>query len=578
MSDVKMPDPFVPFNPNTIDAIEEGAPIASVGAANWPVFKHVSTIEQYASAFSTHTPAPGGTEPGSIEAFIKSTIEVAKASPPDMRSFAQMMNIIPDPQAKNVIPWPGMNPAVIKVILEQHLSPKMIIGLRTADVMRYSGPSARPWMPGWQIDTRESGHTPTEQDKTDKKNAVNFLQNCTVDTTDARERDAMGLTSFSVFLETAVRDALSFGNYAWWCDSDLRGRVKSFKCLSAFNIRLATREGYNNDPNIFAIGVDDMNRCTHTFTRSDLIWRPRNPRADASAGGYGLPEVEQAIKIIQGWSDALELNVSTFTKNSIPPGILTTNGLWTQKQIDVISRLFSNLRRGITKAWAMPVIPLPKDGKLEMLSFDMLKDKDVIFGEFLNMLAGALCSVYRFPPDRLGVFTSGKAKDNKPEAPVAAANIDMQDPGLAPELMILENLINEYLIWPRWPGLIFGFTSKAPKDDARAYELRILAMVQDERRAMVDLPKLEDIAAPEDKELARIMGNSPVDPGLVALYSNVVTARIAADTAVKTAAAKPDAGAAFSAKKDPGQSLDHGHQGGVRRDSAAEEKSAEASA
>jgi hypothetical protein len=30
--------------------------------------------------------------------------------------------------------------------------------------------------------------------------------------------------------------------------------------------------------------------------------------------------------------------------------------------------------------------------------------------------------------------------------------------------------------------------------------------------------------------------------------------------------------AMFPSKKDPGQSLSHGHQGGVRRDSAAEEK------
>lgn len=573
MTDAKLVEPFVPFNPNMI---EEDAPVASMGMANWPVFKHATSVEQYASAFASATPSPGGTEPGSLEAFIKSTIEVAKASPPDMRSFAQMMNIMPDPQAKNIIPWPGMNPAVIKVVAEQHLSPKMIIGLRTADIMRYSCPSARPWMPGWQVETREGVHTPTEQDKSDKKKAVDFLQNCTIDTTDARERDALGLTSFSVFLETAVRDALTFGNYAWWCDSDIRGRVRSFKCLSAYNIRLATKEGYNNDPNIFSVGVDDTNRVTHTFTHNDLVWRPRNPRADATAGGYGYPEIEQAIKIIQGWSDALELNVSTFTKNSIPPGILTTNGQWTQRQIDVLSRTFQNLRRGITKAWAMPVIPLPKDGKLEMLSFDMLKDKDVIFGDFLNMLAGALCSVYRFPPDRLGVFTSGKSKDNKMEGPAAAANVDISaDPGLAPELMILETLINEYLIWPRWPHLIFSFTCKSPKDDARAYELRVLAMTVAERRAHVDLPTMETVADPQDKEVARLMDLAPIDPSLSGLYSNIVTARIAADAAVKAAAEKPDSGAAFTSKKDPGQSITHGHEGGVRRDSKAEETSAE---
>lgn len=570
MSDIKLPEPFVPFNPN---AIEEDV-VPTAGVAHWPVFKNVTTVDQYASVFAQGVPSQG-TDPGSIEAFIKSTIEVAKASPPDMRTWSQQYAIMPDPQADRLMAWPGLAPQMIRMLIEQHLSPKMIIGLRTADLMRYSAPSTRPWAPGWTITTREGIHTPTSSDEADKKQATNFLLNCTTETTDARVRDGMDLTSFATFLEMAIRDAMTYGAYAWWTDTDLRGRVKSFKCLSAYNIRLANKEGYKGDPSVFAVGVDDSNHVKQAFTRHDLVWRPRNPRPDANVGLYGYSEIEMALKLIQGWSDALEMNVTTFSKSAIPPGILTVTGMWTPRQLDTLSKVWQNLKRGITKIHSLPVIALPRDGEIKLLSLDTMVSKDVQFGGFLNLLAGALCAVYRFPPDRLGVFISGQAKDNKPEGPVVAANVDVQDPGLAPELLHLQNLINEYLVTPRWPHLEFCFTARDPKNDARAYELRILSMVQDERRAMVDLPKLEDIAAPEDKELARIMGKSPVDPGMIGLYSNVVTARIAAETAIKTATAKPDSGAAFTSKKDPGVAQEeHGHTGGVRRDSAAEEKSA----
>lgn len=556
-----------PYNPNTFDVDVEQAP---AGVANWPVFPHAHSVEDYTNVFAKSIGSLD-TEPGSLTAFFKATIETAKASPPDLRSM-QQMNVFPDPQGKNILPVPGMSMQMIKMLAEQHLSPKMIIGLRVADIMRYSSPSTRPWMPGWVVETKKGVRTPTDQDDTDKDAAIAFLENCSINAKNARDRDAKGLTSFSVFLETAVRDSLIYGAYSWWTDCDLAGRPKAFKALSSYNVRLTTKEGYNNNPAVFAVGVDDMNKVQAEFTRFDLVYQPRNPRAETP---YGAAEIELGIKLIQGWSDALDLNLGTFNKNAIPPGILTVSGNgWTQKQLDVLSRIWTNLKRGVSKSHALPVIPLPKDGKLELMSLDTLIQKDTQFSEFLNMLAGTLCAVYRFPPSRLGVFASGKSPDNRPDDKVSQANVDIADPGLAPLLFELENLINEYLIYPRWPHLRFSFSCKNPKDDARAYEMRVLAMTQDERRAFSDLPTLETIAKPEDKDTARLMGMAPVDPGMVSLYGNIVTAKIAAESADKTAAEKPE-GAAFPSKTDPAKSEEHGHTSGVRRDSATERDSAE---
>lgn len=569
MADMKLPDElFTPFNPNEL--VEDDT---SPGYAAWPVYKNVVSVEQYADLFASPT-SRDDSLPGSFGAFIKSTIETAKASPPDMRTWAQQMNIMPDPQAKNIIPWPELPPQMLRVIMSEHLAPKMIVGLRCADIARYAVPSHRPWMPGWMVETKKDTHTPTDADDADKKAAFDFLQNCTIETTDARVRDSMQLQGFPTFLETAVRDAMTFGAYAWWTDCDLKGRVKSFKCLSAFNIRLANQDGYNGDPNLYAVGVDDTNKVTHTFTRYELIWRPRTPRADATAGGYGYPEITQALTLIRGWTDAIELNVTTFNKNAIPPGILLSTGMWTARQLDVLSRIWRNMKSGITKSHNIPVIPIPKDGSLELLSLDTLVDKDAVYQDFINMLTGALCAVYKFPVTRLGYHASGRGPDSKEDKPTSEANVDMHDPGLAPELLQLENLVNEYLITPRWPHLVFSFTSKSPKDDARAYEIRMLAMSVSERRALVDLPALENIADKADKETAKTFGLAPVDPGLTSLFSAIVTSKIAAESAETTAAMKPqpEQGAPFSAKKDPVKSAAHGHASGVRRDSKAESK------
>jgi hypothetical protein len=144
-----------------------------------------------------------------------------------------------------------------------------------------------------------------------------------------------------------------------------------------------------------------------------------------------------------------------------------------------------------------------------------------------------------------------------------------------PLLTAIEGLINDYLIFPKWPHLHFKFSAKSPKEDARAYELKVLSLTVDERRALSDRGTLEDsVEDPTAKEIARIMGSAPCDPGLVGAFQSIATAIIAAKNAAKEAESTP--GAAFPAKKDPAASEEHGHMSGVRRDSAAEKESAEA--
>jgi hypothetical protein len=180
------------------------------------------------------------------------------------------------------------------------------------------------------------------------------------------------------------------------------------------------------------------------------------------------------------------------------------------------------------------------------------------------------CAVYHFPVARLGYHISGKSKDSEPAVPTTTAPaIDDYDPYLGVLLNQITDVINEYLIADRWPHLEFGYTGASPKEDAREYEARTLASTVNERRALHDQVALEEIPGLDEdqKKIARLMGQAPVDTALGSIYQAIVQAVLAPDPAAGEDGTR---GAAFPPKKDAARSEGHGHTSGVRRDSRAE--------
>lgn len=429
-------------------------------------------------------------------AAIKARPELAKSSKAVPSAFAYgRMSYMPDSAVNGgVIQWPGVNPDSLRKIARENIAPQMIIGMRIDDVIRYSQWSDQIWRPGWRIEAAMPG------DKVKKKElqeAVRFLQNSNIETlnTQARERDTQRLTNFQRFLTAMVRDTLTYDMIAVWTDIGQGDeKVKSYAILPAGNIRFCTAEGYNGNPENFAVAVDDGGRVVQAFTRDQLTCYIRNIRTDPDVWGYGWPEIEIGMRVIKGFQNALDLNIDIFDKSAIANGILTiSGGAVTQRQLDLLNRLITNMKKGITKAWALPVIGLQGDSKLELVDLSKIKGNEAYYKEFMNMLAGALCTLWRFPVRRLGYKISGGHKDNEPAPDSSTASVDDDDPGLAPLLQHIETIVNEYLLWTRWPHLRFRFTGKNPKEDAREYEALSLARTYGERRAEVGLPRLETL-------------------------------------------------------------------------------------
>jgi len=512
---------------------------------------------------------------------VKSNIiEAAKAlgsDVPQAFSYANM-SFMPDPTNYGLTQWPGLSPEALRKISRENIGPQMVIRSRMTDLARYSGLSSHLWMPGWRIVMMDPKETPSAQDKEDIKAAQSFIWNCSREHsyTHARERDAAFISPFEMFLRSFADDALTFDGWALWTDTTSTGKIRAFCNLPAGMIRLAVpTRGYKGRPEWFACMVDETGNPIKPFTRNEMTWHIRNVRLDPAVMGYGWSEIEMAIRLIQGFQAGIDLNIDTFTKSAIPNGMLLLKGdYFNQDQVDALMREWTNMKRGISKLWGMPVMAIPEGGDVELLEFMDLKGSDVRYKDHLNMMAGLICVLYNFPVRRLGMFVSGNHRDNQPVQDAAVEIQGADDSGLPALLEHIENVINAYLLWPNWQRLRFEFVNKNPKVDARSYEFRKQAMTWGEARAEADLPKLTTVYSGELKPLAEIMEGCPEDPAKAGVYQTVAVAMLQAQLGTEEGEggsnniAKP--GPRMLPKKDPAASQAHGHLAGVRRDSKSE--------
>ncbi len=491
-------------------------------------------------------------------------------TPPNSLAFSRL-SYIPDPTAETLLAWPGLPPESLQKMAWANIAPQIIINTRVDDVLLYSSLSTQPSAPGWKIEMRDRKKFPSAKDFKEIETAQNFIWNCNTETQlyQARERDQERYTNFAKFLALITRDSLTYDGIAIYTDMDKHKSIKAFTAIPASMIRLAGPEGYKKNKKDFAVLIDEGNNVTRAFSRDELIWYVRNARIDPGAAGYGYSEIDGGVRLLESFQNAYDLNADVFTKNATPNGMLILKGMgFTQNEIDLLSRAWMNMKRGVSKGWTLPALVVPPDGEVDILDMGALKGNEARYQDHLNMSFSLFCALYRIPSRRFGMRISGKGPDAKPIENQADI-LDDEDPGKVVLLGHIERIVNEYLLWPRWPGLVFSFTGKTPKEDAREYQAKELAKTYGERRASSDFPDLETLAESEDEKfIARIMNLAPTDPGMAGIFQSVVSAYMNAKFGKQSMGEKGDA--RFPAQSDPGKAEDKGFIGGVRRNSRAE--------
>jgi len=498
-----------------------------------------------------------------------------KAVPPSMQSYGSI-SYQPSQYHSGTLVWPGIAPQSLAKIVADNLAPQLIIGQRVDDVLGYSHLSSQPWKPGWMIEPAWRDSRMTRQMSRDIREAEQFLMNGGYGISNTMERLEKRLYDFPTCLAAITRNTLTFDGIAIWTERDAKDRVTAFKPLSSSNIRLVDPdEGYLGDKRVSTVAVDELGNVAHEFSLRDLFWYVRNPRLDPGIYSYGYSEVEIGINMIRGYTNAMGLNLNRFDKNSTPNGILKVTGAWSQRQLDVLNRLWINMKRGQTKNWVLPVMRMPDEGDIEIMELSTVQGWETVYGDFVNMVLGAFCAVYRFPPSRLGYRTSGMQGDNAAgQQTTKDAVVDKNDTGLPALLMHIENVINEGLISSRWAHLHFRFQGKNPKEDARQYEAKLNAMTYGERRRAAALPDLEDtVKDPTLKKVARIMEMTPGDAAYTGVFQSVLQGHgLAGKEGGQGSASSDNIGSIVQSKKDPADAEKHGHASGIRRETDRDKK------
>ena len=490
---------------------------------------------------------------------------------PQAYSFANF-SFMPDAGNYGLMQWPGVNPESLAKICRENVAPRMVIEARVGDMERYAGLSSKPWEPGWQIQLRDATATPTTKERKDIKDAESFIFNGSRDYgyQDARERDAKLLTPFNMFLRQFASDIHTYDGWAVWTQPDRLGRPIAFANLPAGLIRLAMPgKGVKGDPNLFAALIDQTMNPVKMFTRKELIWSVMNPRTDPAAMGYGYPVPEMGMRIIQAFQSAIDLNADTFQRSGIPNGMLILQGdFWQQEAIDALMREWTNMKRGVSKLWGIPILGAPEGSDVKLLDFMDLKGADMRYRDHMNLMQGVYCILSQFPVARFGMFASGGSRDNKPEKNEATEIQGVDDPGLPAHLLFLEGRINPYLIWPTWPHLKLTFMNKNPKEDARAYQERTKARTWGEARAQLDMQPLVKVAPSHLKPLAEILDLAPMDSSLAGIFQTVSTQMLEAQLGTGDGKDQEKVGAPFPSPKDPASSSAHGYKDNIRRSNA----------
>ena len=323
-----------------------------------------------------------------------------------------------------------------------------VIMTRTRQVQRFCRISETDThLPGFEIRHNDRKHqlTTAEQEKIALANR--FMQNCGSEFS-ARARKALRRDSFAQFMGKATRDSLMLDSVGIETERrhDKNLGLAGLYLVDGATIRLCPETGYRNQPELFAVQV--VNGLIRTaYTVDDLIYEPRNSRADVTAAGYGLPETELLVRVVTGFLNAMTLNNNVFDKNSIPKGILHLSGNYSQEDLTAFKRYWHGMVKGLDSHLTVPVL-VSKDQEsraaFEKFGVDF---NEMMFAKWMTFLTSLICAIYGMSPSEINFdsFTGGStsALSGSDTAEKLAAS---KDSGLRPLLSYFENLLTDYVV------------------------------------------------------------------------------------------------------------------------------------
>jgi hypothetical protein len=255
---------------------------------------------------------------------------------------------------------------------------------------------------------------------------------------------------------------------------------------------------------VFALQVVS-GRIRTAYSHDDLIYEPRNPRADVLVGGYGLSEAELLIRVVTGFLNAMTVNIRGFSENHIPRGVLHLTGNYSPEDLSAFRRYWNSMVKGVQGAWTLPIlVSRDQESKASFENFG-IEYNEMYFSKWMTFLTSIICSVYGMSPSEISFdsFTAGNTSSlsgSDTEEKLA----DSKDKGLRPLLAYFEGLFTDYIVQDFSDDFCFRWTGLDEEDlDVRDQRARLVLTVN-EMRAEEGYEALEGP-----------LGEAPLNPSLV---------------------------------------------------------------
>lgn len=360
---------------------------------------------------------------------------------------------------------------------------------------------------GFHITTREKDAEVGSDQKQSIKLLQQFFANCGWEN-NPRKRRRLKRDDFQSFMLKAVRDSLIMDSCAIETEfkRDRTLGIDGLYSVDGSTIRLCTEQGYEGDDEIFALQVV-QGRIRAAYTYDDLIYVPRNPRADVMIGGYGMSETELLVRTVTGFLNAFTYNTKYFDSNAIPKGMLHLSGNYTEQDIAAFKRMWNAMVKGVNNAWTLPVmVSKDQEGKASFENFGA-EVNEIMFAKWMTFLTSIICAIYSIAPDEINFesFSSGPSSLSGSDTTEKLAN--SKDKGLRPLLTYFENILTDYVVSDFNPEYVFRFTGLDDEDPQITWERKKLTSTTNELRAEDGRPKI-----------AEKWADAPLNPALMAAW------------------------------------------------------------
>lgn len=397
---------------------------------------------------------------------------------------------------------------MLRTMVEQTPVLNAVLLTRIRQVQRFAAPQDGGRGTGFLITHRDRLHKLTKSETEQTQLLSRFLSNCGWEF-NPRQRRRLKRDTLSQFLAKVVRESLTYDAAAIETESkrDKKKGFDGFYALDGSTIRLCTDEGYRGDDEIYAVQAI-QGRVVTAYSYDDLIYEPRNPRADVRLAGYGLGETELLIKVVTGFLNAMTYNSKGFDDNTIPKGILHLTGEYDGRDLAAFRRYWNAMVKGINNAWTLPVmISKDSDSKASFERIDAGFD-EMHFSKWMTFLVSIICAIYGMSPAEINFdsFTAGNtsALSGSDTSEKLASS---KDSGLRPLMAYLESLLSDYLVADFSDSLVFRWAGLDEVDESQRLDIRKTILTVNEMRAEEGYEAMDGP-----------LGEAPVNPTLAGIW------------------------------------------------------------